>query len=229
MNTVTLNGVSSSTISGLLIQKLPVVKKPAVRFKKEEIDGRDGDSIIKLGYAAYDRELLIGLHGSYSEDNVIKFFNSSGNAVFSNEPDKLYNYEILNEMELEKLLSFRQAVVNFHVQPFKHKVNETLLTGTNSVTVVNTGNIYAKPTVKITGSGNISLYIGSTQIFQIALGDEGYITLNGEEMEARKGAVLKNRLVTGNYDNFILPVGESTISATGTVTGLEVSNYNRWI
>ena len=229
MDSITLNSLSSSSVSGLMIQRLPYIKKPQIRHKLEEIDGVSGDTIIKLGYSAYDREVLIGLRRSFNEDDVIKFFNTSGKAVFSNEPDKVYDYDILNEFELEKLMRFRQAIVTFHVQPFKHKLNETLKTGTSSVTVNNTGNIFAKPTVKITGTGDISLYIGSTQIFQIALGSDEYITLDGEKMEAYKGTTLKNRLVTGDYDNFTLPVGESTISATGTVTGLQVSNYIRWI
>lgn len=224
---IVLNGVSSDSISGLMIQRLPNVKKPLIRHKLEEIDGVNGDSVIKLGYSAYDREVLIGLRRSFNEDDVIKFFNTSGKAVFSNEPDKIYDYDILNEFELEKLMRFRQAIVTFHVQPFKHKLNETLITGSNSVTVNNSGNIFSKPKVKITGSGNLSLYIDSTQIFQIALGTEGNITLDGEKMEAYKGATLKNRLVTGDYDNFSLPVGESTISVSGAT--LEVSNYIRWV
>lgn len=224
---IVLNGVSSDSISGLMIQRLPNVKKPLIRHKLEEIDGVNGDSVIKLGYSAYDREVLIGLRRSFNEDDVIKFFNTSGKAVFSNEPDKIYDYDILNEFELEKLMRFRQAIVTFHVQPFKHKLNETLITGSNSVTVNNSGNIFSKPKVKITGSGNLSLYIDSTQIFQIALGTEGNITLDGEKMEAYKGATLKNRLVTGDYDNFSLPVGESTISVSGA--SLEVSNYIRWV
>lgn len=224
---IVLNGVSSDSVSGLMIQRLPNVKKPLIRHKLEEIDGVNGDTVIKLGYSAYDREVLIGLRRSFNEDDVIKFFNTSGKAVFSNEPDKIYDYDILNEFELEKLMRFRQAIVTFHVQPFKHKLNETLITGSNSVTVNNSGNIFSKPKVKITGSGNLSLYIDSTQIFQIALGTEGNITLDGEKMEAYKGTTLKNRLVTGDYDNFSLPVGESTISVSGAT--LEVSNYIRWV
>ena len=176
---IVLNGVSSDSVSGLMIQRLPNVKKPLIRHKLEEIDGVNGDTVIKLGYSAYDREVLIGLRRSFNEDDVIKFFNTSGKAVFSNEPDKIYDYDILNEFELEKLMRFRQAIVTFHVQPFKHKLNETLITGSNSVTVNNSGNIFSKPKVKITGSGNLSLYIDSTQIFQIALGTEGNITLDG--------------------------------------------------
>ena len=38
-----------------------------------------------------------------------------------------------------------------------------------------------------------------------------------------------NRSVTGNYDNFVLNVGKNTISWSGTITQIAISNYSRWI
>ena len=144
MNEVILNGVSSNTINGLLIQELPPVSKPLMRANVEEIDGRDGDIITKLGYSAYDKAMLIGLYGNFDIDEVIEFFNSSGKVTFSNEPDKYYNYQILEQIDFERLVRFRQATVKFHVQPFKYKVDEeqiqvdtTMITaeGSNNMTL----------------------------------------------------------------------------------------------
>ena len=119
MNYITLNGRRSDEITGLLIQSLPPIMKPLMRTDIEEIDGRDGDIVTKLGYSAYDREMLIGLHGKYNIDEVIEYFDSEGIAIFSNEPDKYYKYQILEQIDFERLARFRQATVTFHVQPFK--------------------------------------------------------------------------------------------------------------
>ena len=116
---ITLNGVRNTTIRGLMVQKLPPITKPPLRFSAEEIDGRDGDIVRKLGYAAYDRQVVIGLYGDYDLDGAIRFFNSSGTVVFSNEPHRYYKYEILGAIDFEKLVRFRQATVTFHCQPFK--------------------------------------------------------------------------------------------------------------
>lgn len=120
MNYIVLNGMKSTLVKGLLISELPPITKPLIRTKTEEIDGRDGDIVTKLGYAAYDKKMSIGLYGDYDIDEVIEYFNSKGEVLFSNEPDKIYRYEILNAIDFDRLLRFRTATVVFHVQPFKY-------------------------------------------------------------------------------------------------------------
>ena len=91
---IILNDVASLTIQGLIISSLPAITKPQIRTQIEQIDGRDGDIVTQLGYAAYDKAVQIGLSYGYDIDDVIQFFNSSGKVVFSNEPEKYYNYAI---------------------------------------------------------------------------------------------------------------------------------------
>lgn len=233
MNFITLNGIRSDSVKGLLISELPPVVKPQQRTEIEEIDGRDGDIVTKLGYSAYDRTMLIGLHGDFDIDDVIRFFDSEGDAVFSNEPDKLYKYQILNDIEFERLIRFRKAKVSFHVQPFKYSAVERIKTinaeSEDSFRVLNSGNTVARPRITITGSGTINLSLNNHQMFVINLGNEGYITIDTEEMNAYKGSVLKNRLVTGNYDNFALTLGMNVISWTGDVDAVSIEKYSRWI
>lgn len=230
MNYCILNGINSNTITGLLIQSLPPISKPLMRTQIETIDGRDGDIITKLGYSAYDKDMEIGLYGSFDINQIIKFFDSDGIVTFSNEPDKFYKYEIVNQIDFERLIKFRTAKVTFHVQPFKYEVDElgVILTSSGE-TVTNKGNIYSKPIFTISGEGTINLLLNGAQIFTIELGDEGHITIDSDKLEAYKDGVLKNRLVTGNYDNLKLNVGVNTIGWTGTVNQISVERYSRWI
>ena len=103
------------------------------------------------------------------------------------------------------------------------------LTNESQINVINTGNTDAKPTLTIYGSGDIALYLDGVQIFDIALASEEYITIDIAALEAFKGNTLKNRLVTGDFDNFSLKTGSNIISWTGTITEIDVSNYSRWI
>lgn len=233
MSYIILNGVKSTSIEGLMIQALPSISKPQIRTKIETIDGRDGDLVTKLGYAAYDKQLLIGLYGKYNIDEVIEYFNSEGTVTFSNEDEKYYKYQILEAIDFERLIRFRQATVTLHVQPFKYSLSEGdteySLKNNTEILVNNSGNIFSKPVITLYGSNTCGVYLNGSQVFSIEFGTNDNITIDTEALEAYSGTTLKNRIVTGNYDNFYLPVGPNTIKFTGSVTRCFIKNYSRWI
>lgn len=237
-NYIVLNNNSSDEITGLLIQSLPPISKPLVRTTIEEIDGRDGDIVTNLGYSAYDKEISIGLYGNYDVDDVIQYFNSNskGKVTFSNEKDKYYNYEIINQIDFERLIRFKTAIVTFHVQPFKYSAEdnekEFTIDDETSINIRNNGNYISRPIITLYGSGTINLSLNNEQLFVIDLGEEAtQITIDTSLMEAynNETQVLMNRQVTGDYSNFALNVGNNTISWTGTITKIDIQNYSRWI
>lgn len=355
INYIELNGEKSTNVKGLIIQSLPPITKPKMRTSKEEIDGRDGDIITKLGYSAYDKEVGIGLHGDFDIDDAIAFFDSEGEVVFGNEPDKYYRYQILDQIDFERLVRFRTAKVKMHVQPFKYDavdrtfdiVNQFLhvcdstaskfgitvtssdgsirvsgnatsdvdievpiesmslsgsytltasasgsaagcalrlidgspsksfggsymelksdaaatITATadsnaeydalwldikagtsvdftlsvtmasdsfNEITLTNRGNVVSRPTVTVYGSGNVELAINSVTVLSFSI-DDGYITIDAEEMNAYHGDTLMNRHVTGDYADLRLNVGENVISWHGDVTAIRLEDFSRWL
>lgn len=233
---IVLNGKDSRYIQGLLITELPPISKPKQRTKTETIDGRDGDIITRLGYSAYDKTLKIGLTYDYSIDDLIDFFNSEGKVVFGNEPDKYYRYAIYEQVDFERLLRYKTAEVEFHVQPFKYSeietsVEKTFTENNKSFDIRNNGNIYSRPTLKIVGSGEIDLLINDIKILTLRLATNQTIVIDAETMNATSadGETLLNRLVTGDYDKIKLNTGLNKISFTGSVSSTEISLYSRWI
>ena len=233
---IVINGISSRTIKGLIIQKLPPISKPAMRTKAETVDGRDGDIVTALGYSAYDKEIEIGLSYEYNIDDIIAFFDAQGKITFSNEPEKYYNFATYSQIDYEKLIRFKTATVTFHVQPFKYSDIESEKSFTefplNSVNINNSGNTFSRPTITVTGKGSIKLSINDENILTLALPTTGRtIIIDAQEMNSyspENGAFL-NRLVTGNYDNIRLKVGRNRISFTGSVTEIKIDKYSRWI
>lgn len=355
INYIELNGEKSTNVKGLIIQSLPPITKPKVRTTIEEIDGRDGDIVTKLGYASYDKEVSVGLHGDFDIDDAIAFFDSEGEVVFGNEPDKYYRYQILEQIDFERLVRFRTAKVKMHVQPFKYDavdrtfdiVNQVLhvkdstasrfgitvtssngsirvsgraasdvemevpiesmslsgsytltasasgsaagcalrlidgspsrsfggsymelksdgdstMTATadsdaeydalwldikagtsvdftlgvtmasnsfNEISLTNRGNVVSRPTVTVYGNGHVELAINAVTVLSLSI-DDGYITVDAEEMNAFHGDTLMNRHVTGDYADLRLNVGENVISWSGDVTGIRVEDFSRWL
>lgn len=162
MNYIVINDKKSTEISGLLISSLPPITKPKMRTSSEEIDGRDGDFITKLGYSAYDKEIEIGLYGDYDVDEVLRYFDSEGTIIFSNEPDKYYKFTQTDSIDLERLLRFKKAKVKFHVQPFKYSSVDDAQVFNNSVLEIPKGTYrdedrYA--TAKVSEDGTINLEV----------------------------------------------------------------------
>jgi len=229
MNTITLNGVSSSSKTGLLIQSLPAITRPKMRVQQTTVDGRPGDIITELGYEAYDRELSVGLHGSFDIDAIVAYFSGSGKAIFSNESDKVYDYTFIEKVDYERLLRFRTAKIKMHVQPYKHSATETAKTFTAaSFSLTNSGNTESAPTIDIIGSGTVTVAITGGASFQVDMSNDAEVIVDTETLEAYMGTALKNRLVTGNIGNFRLAPGANTITVSGA-TSVTFTNYSRWI
>ena len=174
---VTINGINSNTITGLLITSLPPISKPQKRTLIETIDGRSGDLVTPLGYSAYDKPVGIALTSGYDVDEIIKFFNSEGVVIFSNEPTKYYNFAIYEQIDLERLIRFKTATVLFHTQPYKYSVTETPLTfntsSGSSVTVKNNGNTDSKPNLMILGEGEAEITLNNKRLLDVNFDEAG--------------------------------------------------------
>lgn len=233
---IILNGIDSRTITGLLISSLAPISKPQVRTQVETIDGRSGDIVTPLGYSAYDKPIKIGLTYNYNIDDVIEYFNSSGLVTFSNEPDKVYQYAIYEQIDFEKLIRFKTAEVVLHVQPFKFSLLEqkqefAISEDPATLSIYNAGNIYARPIMSITATGSVTFALNGSELLIIDFGETSQtIIINCEELNAYdEQNILQNRLVTGNYDNIKLNKGSNEISLSGDVTAFTIEKYSRWI
>jgi phage-related protein len=233
---IILNDIDSRTITGLLISSLAPISKPLVRTQVETVDGRSGDIVTPLGYSSYDKVITIGLTYNYDIDKIIDYFNSSGVVVFSNEPDKYYKYAIYEQIDFARLIRFKTAEVTLHVQPFKLSTIEqpqtfTISSSPTELSVYNAGNIYARPIMEITATGEVTFALNGSDILSIDFGDTSQtIIIDCQEMNAYNSEkVLLNRLVTGNYDNIKLNKGSNAIGLTGNVTAFTIKYYSRWI
>ena len=234
---VIINGVSSRNIDGLIIQSLPPITKPKMRTTIEEIEGKDGDIVTTLGYAAYDKLISIGLSGDYDVNDVIEFFNTSGKITFSNELDKYYKFSQYAQIDLNRLLRFRTADVSIHVQPFKYSIEEPPVTLVNnsgqtifSMSVKNQGNIYSKPKLEIVGTSTITVYFNNAYPFTLSLGTREKIIIDAETMNATDGSGnYLNRKVTGDYKRMILNPGNNVVNITGNLQSAKLENYSRWV
>lgn len=234
---IIINGKSSLEVSGLMICSLPPITKPKMRVSAQEIDGKAGDVVTELGFSAYDKEFSVALHGEYNVDDVIAYLTQSGKVTFSNEPDKYYLFAQYNGIDFERLIRFKTADVEFHVQPFKYSVSEgekaftfSPSASSGELEIRNNGNYYSRPQLKLTGTGTIQLGINGNTLFSIDMSENHVIIIDGAEMNAyNPQGLLMNRKINGNMDNLTLGIGKNTIDYSGSISEIVVSKQSRWI
>ena len=238
-STITLNGINSNTIEGLLIQKLPPISKPLMRTQIEEIDGRDGDVITKLGFSAYNKEITIGLYGDFDINQIIQYFTSQGTVVFSNEPDKYYYYQIIDQIDFERLIRYRTATVTMHCQPFKYSTTEgtqvfdnssNLLTIPNSTTTTNGVTVTANNnilTISGTASAATEFYI-PIDTLSLSVGKYGMYALgSGTNPEACSLRLIYNSPSNANSfgGNYVTLKNNQTVSLIANLSNAKTYNY----
>ena len=231
-----INGKSSESVRGLIITELAPIRKPQIRTIIETVDGRDGDIVTPLGFAAYDKPVKIGLYGNYDIDEIIEYFNSEGKVIFSNEPDKYYNFAIYNEIDFERLIKFKTASVTFHVEPYKYPKDEKELVyeitdNPETVSIYNAGNYFSRPEISITAEGTVLVELNESEILEIDFGEsEKTIKISSEKMNAYESdGALANRDIIGDYDNIKLIKGWNTFTFTGSVSEVKIKGYTRFI
>lgn len=230
MNSVTFKGVSSTSITGLLIQELGDFTKPSKRTERIEIDGRDGDISNDLGYESYKKSIKIGLHSGYDLDEVINFFDGAGELIFSNEPTKRYTARVDDNIDLERLVRYREGKVDFIVQPFKKLIGEDDVVSTVAeFTVENLGYLTSKPIMTIVADEDevIGVKINDITVCTITMPAEGTITLDSEALNAYNTAGDKNQHVVGTFGE--LASGENDIEITGDFDSVTVTPNSRWL
>ena len=233
MNYLIWKGKNSKDINGLLISELPMIIKPKMRTEIVEVEGRDGNFIDNVGYSAYDKTVKIALYNGHNIDEIIKYFSGSGKITFSNEPEKYYNAEIIEQIDFERLVKFKTANVKFNTQPYKYLVGETAveyaITDTLSqITVTNLGLEISRPVITLTGSGIVEIKINGLGSFQVEI-DDGYLTVDSMLEECYKDNIytLKNRKMGGEFPT--LNSGENVISWVGNLTKIKIHPMSRWL
>ena len=92
-------------------------------------------------------------------------------------------------------------------------------------TITNPGSVYSEPILTVTGSGDITLMVGTTIV---ELEDiSGSIVLDCALKEAYQGSTLMNDHMTGEFP--VLKPGMNAISWTGTVTRVVIQPNWRFL
>ncbi len=228
MNSFTFNGKSSSDF-GLLISKKDIYSAPARDVSFISVPGRNGDVIVDNNrYNNIDISYTVSFLKAKERAKQIKVWLCQPGYLRLTDTYQPQYYRLASfasKLPIDELLeNVGNAQLIFNCKPFMYAVSgDTTQVFTKTAYISNPEAYDSLPYIKITGSGNVTLNIGSVgySITNIS----SYIELDCELMSAYKGTTLCNNKI--NFTEFpTIPPGTSRISWTGTVTKVEI--IPRW-
>lgn len=218
------NNISSDTMGVILTETPPITRAPK-RYNSVYIDGLDGCEVDDLGYSAYIKKFKIGITEGADIDQVMDWLTGSGQLIIWNESDKYYDVQILDQIDYDRLISFHTATVSFLCQPYKYAISETTTTETNITLSCNCDQL---PSIKVTGSGEITLKVNNTEICSVTLSTTvPWIVMDSTKQDAFYNGSLANRSMRGNFIK--LKNGDNVITCTGMVTEIKTTYRKRWL
>lgn len=225
------NGVKC-TAKGIHVLEQPPITVPAERVTYTNVPGRPGSMATVEGEDVYDDMILTAqcIVADPTQIPVIAgWLKGSGTVTFANRPGGFYHARVTNQIPFEKILRgnpHRSFSVNFRCKPFWYQAgvqNVTITTSGNTIT--NPGTVYSEPVMTVTGSGDITLMVG-TKIIELT-GITNSITIDSVLQEAYNGVTDMNAHMSGEFP--ILKPGMNAISWSGNVSSVVVQPNWRYL
>lgn len=225
-----------SDAMGVVVNEYPPITRPKEQVKSLTIPGRSGTLTITesdlLTYEPYLRTLDCTAKPDADIEAICAWLTGSGQAIFGNEPNRGYDARIINQIDFSIIMRgrrHRSFSVPFYCQPLKglYPAAPDITITASGTKLVNPGTAAAYPTIKVYGSGDITLVLGggAVTLEDISTG----ILLDWElqdGMSLDKGTLL-NYKVTG--DPQFIPVGSSAVTWIGSVSKVVITPNWRYI
>jgi predicted phage tail component-like protein len=209
---------------GLNLEKVPSRTSPKQRITEVVIPGRNGTLTQTDGtYDVFTREADFVLMDLSKIPDICTMYRGAGWMTFDDEPDKRYYARVVSEISPEWFTAgWRKLAVQFECQPFARERFPQTAVFTAAGSLYNIGTADALPTIKITGTGTVTITVNGKNF--TVQGVSGTATVDCENMQAYSGSTL---LVTsGEFPT--LTAGKNTIGFAGA-SKLEIIPNWRWL
>lgn len=227
-------GKNSYDDFGILISQRPSIPSPKRRINTINIPGRNSN--LRFDEKTYE-DITLTVECSVKDNSNIAdkldeikawlFETGESDLIFSFQADKKYIAQVVNAIDFKQIYKyFSEFPIIFNCRPFKYAGDNSIVTISTSGVINNIGTVYSEPKIKVFGSGDIVLTIGSQVLQLIGINDYIIIDTFLQDCYDENGSNLNNKM---NGEFPILNVGNNNISWTGNVTKLEITSNWRWL
>ncbi len=222
---------------GVTVLEFPPLTTSEESITSVTVPGRAGDLEIRDGsYKSFELTLTCYIADLSNVAKIAAWLSARGPLILGNMPDRYYIARMTEPVEFEQIVRGRKQRrfdLPFWCQPFRYHVEQT--EGANDIpltssphTLTNPGTYKSAPRIKVEGTGDVVLTIG-TQIVEIEGLEDGIIIDSelGDCFNLTESALLNGKVTLMDDDFPTLAPGANIISWTGDgVTKITVTP--RW-
>lgn len=217
---------------------MPVRPLPTARGELKTVPGMNGK--LWLPENTYDR-VLVNLNLFTADDAdidaVCAWLSGEGKLIFGDEPARAYHARITKQFNRshQNARFYNQNMTPvFDCEPFRYEANpgaaiEIMQSGT---AITNSGTVEAAPLIKVEGSGDGTLMIGSSTMLFDDITEAVYVDCDAKMAYTGEGTtasprVLATQHVTGEW--ITIAPGKHFVSFTGGITKVTITPRWRWL
>ena len=223
---------TNSTAHHILIEHTAPIQRGEERVQNIVIPGRAGDLTVIEGediYNPYIQSLTISFPGDQLAA-VRAWLRGSGWVTFSTEADRRQESRIINALDVEKVphsINWFRGDVQFYCQPIKRPLTDPSASVSSGGNIVNDGDMPMLPTIKLTGSGDMTVSI-LQKTLSIASVPSGGCIIDCEAQMVTNGTGTASLMASVSGEFPVVPVGTFALTYTGA-TGATVTRRLRYL
>ena len=225
-------GTDSRTMNIRVRNRMPIIR-PQERVNHVTIPGRAGELTQLEGediYESYIQTVNVTVEGAENVPAAETWLRGEGLITFDSQPELQQKARVINAVTFNKLsrnLDLWQGDIQFYCEPVKRAMTDTAISVTSSGTSIsNPGDLKAFPSIKITGSGAVSITCGGKTLI-IPNCVSGWTADCENKWILNSSGVPQMNAWQGEFPE--IQTGSNTVSFTGSITKLEITPHWRYL
>lgn len=237
-NKFKIDGLSSDNF-GLWVDTLPL-PPVAIRKRTEYYTDNDEGGIIPdstFENIQYPINAYVFKPSTFNDTELRKYLLDGDKLELSCLPNVYYKILAIDSACLNSYDGLRfDYAIQFTLKPFRYAVDNEFIAVESGNVVVNDGNRYSKPVIKIACIGDVNINVNG-KIFQLKGIEQPVVEgITGTAYQTvyidsdRSIVYIDDEIQVGNYNGKFptLAVGDNEISWTGDVSSVEIQKNTRW-
>ena len=236
MSYLIFRGVSTESLNGVYVSKMPDHRKARMRYSEYYVKGRDGALHVDEGFGNFDLYATLVLIDATPDARQIvnAWADGTGKLILSDQPNMAYKATVKQEIRWERVPSNvingeqrynDTAEIIFNCDPYMYEAVDSVIILTESQTIINPASATALPLIQVNGSGDVSFTVNGETISIDDMTADVPVFLDCENgyVYTEEGATS----MTGEFP--VLEIGSNPITLGSGVTSLRITPHWRWV